>query len=224
LQGIKGGSHLIEMGLSSGEEEQVRRGWNIVNKNQNKIYNLVMDMLTFSKEREPAYEPCDLNEVVREVIELLEPRANELGVTLGFVADGTLPRILIDPEGIHRAALNIIANAVDAIEGREDGRVEVRTEYVALESLARLHVSDNGVGIPAEELGQLFTLFRSTKGARGTGIGLPVSEKIIREHGGTIRVQSQPGAGTNFVIELPLRTNAGMGSNPGHPARPASPE
>jgi signal transduction histidine kinase len=211
LQGIKGGSHLIEMGLSGGDEDQVRRGWGIVNKNQNKIYNLVMDMLTFSKEREPAYEACDLNEVVREVVELVEARATELGVAIGFTPDKLLPRIMIDPEGIHRALLNITANAVDATEGREKGRVEVRT--AARDSIARIIVCDNGVGIAPDELGQLFTLFRSTKGSRGTGIGLPVSDKIVREHGGAIRVQSQPGAGTEFVIELPLKTYS-AGSNP----------
>lgn len=215
LQGIKGGGHLIEMGLSSSDEEQVRRGWNIVNKNQNKIYNLVMDMLTFSKEREPAYQPCDLNEVVREVVELVEPRASELGVRIQFMPDAAMPHILIDPEGIHRATLNIVSNAVDATEGRQNSRIEVRTEYSAAHSLARVCVSDNGVGIPAEELAQLFTLFRSTKGARGTGIGLPVSDKILREHGGSIRVQSQPGAGTQFVIEMPVRSDAAAGTNAG---------
>jgi signal transduction histidine kinase len=204
LQGIKGGSHLIELGLSTNEAEQVRRGWSIVNKNQNRIYNLVMDMLTFSKEREPAYQPSDVNDVVREVIELVEPRANELGVKLRFITGAAIPKILIDPEGIHRATLNIVCNAVDATEGREQGRIDVRTEYAADESLVRIHVTDNGVGIPAEELNQLFTLFRSTKGARGTGIGLPVSDKIVREHNGTIRVQSQPGQGTHFIVELPV--------------------
>jgi signal transduction histidine kinase len=170
-----------------------------------------MDMLTFSKEREPAYEACDLNEVVREVVELVEARATELGVAIGFTPDKLLPRIMIDPEGIHRALLNITANAVDATEGREKGRVEVRT--AARDSIARIIVCDNGVGIAPDELGQLFTLFRSTKGSRGTGIGLPVSDKIVREHGGAIRVQSQPGAGTEFVIELPLKTYS-AGSNP----------
>jgi two-component system NtrC family sensor kinase len=219
LQGVKGGSHLIEVGLSSGEEEQVRRGWNIVNKNQNKIYNLVMDMLTFSKEREPACEATDLNEVIREVIELVEARASELGVTLEFTPDPTLPPVLVDPEGIHRAVLNIVSNAVDATEDREGGRVQVRAQHGAADSMARIHVIDNGVGIAAEELGQLFTLFRSTKGARGTGIGLPVSDKIVREHGGAIRVQSQPGAGTEFVLELPMRRD--MGSSADRPANPA---
>jgi signal transduction histidine kinase/pSer/pThr/pTyr-binding forkhead associated (FHA) protein len=208
LQGIKGGSHLIEMGLSGGGDDQVRRGWSIVNKNQNKIYNLVMDMLTFSKEREPAFENCDLNEVVREVVELMEPRANEISVKLQFVADESFPPVAIDPEGIHRAVLNIVTNALDATEQKEGGTVEVRTQYDSTRSAARICVRDNGVGIPREEMSQLFTLFRSSKGARGTGIGLPVSDKIVREHGGEIRVESQPGEGTEFVIELPVRTDS----------------
>lgn len=208
LQGIKGGSHLIEMGLSGGAEEQVRRGWNIVNKNQNKIYNLVMDMLTFSKEREPAFETCDLNQVVSEVVELMDPRAVEIAVKLEFIADESLPKIAIDPEGIHRAVLNIVSNALDATEQKEGGRVQVRTKFDPAQAVARVHVLDNGIGIPPEELSQMFTLFRSTKGARGTGIGLPVCDKIVGEHGGRIRVQSQPGEGTEFVIELPARTDS----------------
>jgi signal transduction histidine kinase/pSer/pThr/pTyr-binding forkhead associated (FHA) protein len=208
LQGIKGGSHLIEMGLSGGGDDQVRRGWNIVNKNQNKIYNLVMDMLTFSKEREPAFETCDLNEVVREVVELMEQRASEIAVKLQFVADESFPPIAIDPEGIHRAVLNIVTNALDATEQKEGGAVEVRTKFDPAQAVARVHVLDNGVGIAPEELPQIFALFSSTKGARGTGIGLPVSDKIVREHGGQIRVESQPGEGTEFIIELPVRTDS----------------
>jgi len=208
LQGIKGGSHLIEMGLSGGGEDQVRRGWNIVNKNQNKIYNLVMDMLTFSKEREPAFETCDLNHVVSEVVELMEPRAGEIAVKLEFVADETLPKIAIDPEGIHRAVLNIVSNALDATEQKEGGRVEVRTQFDPAQAAVQVRVLDNGVGIPAEELSQIFALFSSTKGARGTGIGLPVSDKIVAEHGGRIRVRSQPGEGTEFIIELPARSDS----------------
>ncbi len=205
LQGIKGGSHLIEMGLESGEHDPIRRGWNIVNKNQNKIYNLVMDMLTFSKEREPAIESADLNEVVSEVVELMEQRAAEIGVKLELVKDAAMPKMSIDPEGIHRAVLNIVANALDATDGNEAGRVQVRTRFDAAKSVACVHVADNGVGIPPEDLGQIFALFASTKGARGTGIGLPVSEKIIKEHGGRIDVHSRSGEGTEFVIELPFR-------------------
>ena len=80
LQGIRGGSYLIEMGLSQHDENVVRKGWDIVEKNQNKISTLVMDMLTFSKEREPEPVPSDLNQVVGEVVELMQARADELEV------------------------------------------------------------------------------------------------------------------------------------------------
>src|SRR5262249_45954122 len=82
LQGIRGGSYLIDLGLKEKDDSIVRRGWTIVEKNQTKIYNLVMDMLSFSKDREPALEPADLNETVGDVVELMQSRAQELGVQL----------------------------------------------------------------------------------------------------------------------------------------------
>ena len=117
LQGIRGGSYLIDMGLNEKDESIVRRGWTIVEKNQAKIYNLVMDMLSFSKDREPALEPTDLNETVGDVVELMQSRAEELGVQLTCKPAMTMPQVMIDPDGIHRAVLNIVTNAIDASEG-----------------------------------------------------------------------------------------------------------
>jgi signal transduction histidine kinase len=203
LQGIRGGSYLIDMGLNNKEEAIVRQGWGIVEKNQNKIYNLVMDMLSFSKDREPALEPADLNETVGDVIELMQSRAEELDVRLAWTPCASLPRILIDPEGIHRAVLNIVTNAIDASEGVENACVTVATEWDPETSTARVRISDNGVGIDESEVDSIFQIFASSKGSRGTGLGLPVSRKIVREHGGNIVVLSQPGRGATFVIELP---------------------
>src|SRR5207302_10091797 len=93
LQGIKGGSYLLEMGLNDKDDEIVRRGWTIVEKNQGKIYNLVMDMLSFSKDREPALEPSDLNETVGEVVELMRARADELGVELVWQPAQDIPPV-----------------------------------------------------------------------------------------------------------------------------------
>src|SRR5438045_9216354 len=80
LQGIRGGSYLIDMGLNEKDDSIVRRGWTIVEKNQTRIYNLVMDMLSFSKDREPVLEPASLNAIVSEVVELMPSRAQDLGV------------------------------------------------------------------------------------------------------------------------------------------------
>ena len=205
LQGIRGGSYLIDMGLKDQDEAIVRRGWTIVEKNQGKIYNLVMDMLSFSKEREPALELSDLNEMVADVIELMTSRAQELSVTLDWTPAKDLPQVMIDPDGIHRAVLNIVTNAVDAAEGKDGARVVVTTGWEAEGSVARVSVTDNGVGIEESEIDSIFQVFASTKGSRGTGLGLPVSQKIVREHGGKIVVTSRVGTGSTFVIELPMR-------------------
>ncbi len=242
LQGVRGGSYLIELGLkdhasavaectadsgpsesagastaAAGWEphearaardavEMIRKGWNIVERNQERITALVMDMLTFSKEREPEPCPSDLNEVTREVVSLMQARAEALDVDLKFAADDAMPTLMFDPEGLHRAILNLITNAIDACDQREDGQVEVATELTP--SLAIVRVRDNGSGIPAEDLEQIFGIFVSRKGGRGTGLGLPVSQKIIKEHGGRITVESTPGQGSLFTLELPVVTTA----------------
>jgi signal transduction histidine kinase len=203
LQGVRGGSYLIDLGLKDHDEELVRKGWGIVEKNQEKIYQLVMDMLTFGKERKPVLQPADLNETVGDVCELLTARAAELKVALEWIP-ADLPPMCIDGEGIHRAVLNIVGNALDAVDGREGACVRVNTAFDATSSLVSVTVADNGPGIPPDQLSQIFNIFESTKGARGTGIGLAVSQKIVREHGGDIHVSSTPGAGATFTLEWPL--------------------
>lgn len=205
MQGIKGGSYLIEMGLNQADDNLIRRGWGIVEKNQTKIYNLVMDMLSFSKEREPSIEPTDLDEVVADVVELMRSRATELGVRLDWEPAGGFGDTPVDPDGIHRAVLNIVSNALDASEGQPDARVRVSTEKDEARSVALIRVRDNGVGIDPEDLPRIFEVFASNKGSRGTGLGLPVSRKIVREHGGEIHVETELGRGSEFLVELPLK-------------------
>jgi signal transduction histidine kinase/pSer/pThr/pTyr-binding forkhead associated (FHA) protein len=206
MQGIKGGSYLVEMGLDQKDETITRKGWGIVEKNQAKIYNLVMDMLSFSKDREPALEPTDLNEIVGDVVELMQARAAELAVALEWRPAEDAPTVQLDPDGIHRAILNIVTNALDAAEGRPDPSVIVSTRFAPDGELAFVSVEDNGVGIPEPEQATIFEVFASTKGSRGTGLGLPVSDKIIREHGGRIVVESTPEVGSRFTVELPMKS------------------
>jgi len=211
LQGIRGGSYLIEMGLNDHDESIVRKGWDIVEKNQRRISSLVLDMLTFSKEREPDLAPCDLNDTVADVIELMQARAEEKQVTLQCDLAADMPALVYDPEGIHRATLNVVTNAIDACaenlqQSRPAGLVRVMTTYVAEGPLAQVAVADNGAGIAAEDLQDIFSLFVSRKGSRGTGLGLPVSQKILKEHGGQIRVESQVGRGSTFTLEFPAVT------------------
>ncbi|MEN6452071.1 MAG: ATP-binding protein [Thermoguttaceae bacterium] len=206
LQGIRGGSYLIEMGLKDHDEDVTRKGWNIVERNQNRISALVLDMLTFSKDREPDLVPSNLNEVVADVVELMRVRAEEEQVELSWLPAQPMPTLVFDPEGIHRAVLNVVTNAIDAVAERDlPRRVKVASQYSPAEGVARVVVSDNGPGIPEEQMADLFSPFVSTKKSRGTGLGLPVSQKILVEHGGKIIVDSDPGQGCRFTLELPAQ-------------------
>jgi hypothetical protein len=145
----------------------MRKGWNIVEKNQERISTLVMDMLTFSKEREPVAEAANLNELTADVVELMKGRAGEEQVELVWLPAPTMPTLMFDPEAMHRAVLNIMTNAIDACHEREGGRVEVSTQYSHEERMARVQVVDNGSGIPKEDLEKIFAVFVSRKGGRG---------------------------------------------------------
>jgi signal transduction histidine kinase len=205
LQGLRSGSDIMRMGLKEKKDDLLEKGWRITEKNQAKIYDLVMDMLSYSKERVPAVESTDLNEVVREVVEFLTPRATELGVVLEASLSDKLEPVQADPEGIHRALLNIVGNALDAAEGRPEPKVTVGTR-TGDQGWVRIIVLDNGVGIPPDKVADIFRPFVSTKGARGTGLGLPVSRKVLLEHGGDIVVQSQVNVGSKFTLKLPIKS------------------
>ncbi len=221
LQGVRGGSYLIELGLGDYDKseepqseegearddnavETIRKGWGIVERNQERISSLVMDMLTFSKERVPDPVPSDWNAVGEEVVELLQMRAEEAGVEMEAHFDSKMPIILFDPEAMHRAVMNVVGNAIDACEECEGGKIHVRTEYLADEKIAHFIVEDNGPGIEPDDLEAIFNVFVSRKGGRGTGLGLPASRKTLEEHGGQILVDSQPGQGSRFTLELPV--------------------
>jgi signal transduction histidine kinase len=206
LQGLRSGSEILKMGLADKDDAMLHQGWRIVEKNQGKIYDMVMDMLSYSKERVPAIEATDINAVVRDVLELVGGRAREIGAKLDTRLAADLPLVQVDPEGLHRALLNIISNGLDAVEDRKNPLVGVVTKLDPEAGWVRILILDNGVGIPAEKLAEIFKPFISTKGAKGTGLGLAVSRKIFREHGGDILVQCQPGKTTTFILRLPVKS------------------
>ena len=203
LQGIRGGSFLIEEGLKDDDPEVVRKGWRMVEKIQERISNLVLDMLTFSKERQPDPVAADVNEVAADVVDLMQSRASDLGVQLCWQPADKIPQFTFDPDGLRHAILNVVTNAIDACEKVDQPRVVVSTEYPSEENIVRVIVQDNGSGIEPEDLQKIFTVFESRKGSRGTGLGLPVSQKILQEHGGEVHVESPPGQGSRFTLELP---------------------
>jgi signal transduction histidine kinase/pSer/pThr/pTyr-binding forkhead associated (FHA) protein len=206
MQGIVFGSDMVRTAMKEKDGPLLEKGWRLVEKNQAKIHELVLDMLSFSKEREPTIEWVDLNSIVEDVVEVLRGRVEDAGVRLEVRPGPGVNRVPADPEGVHRSLLNILTNAVDAVEGRPDPYIGVQTLLEPNNEWARIIILDHGPGIPPEKIADIFRPFVSTKGSKGTGLGLPVSRKIIREHGGDITVESKVGKGSKFVIRIPMRS------------------
>ena len=138
------------------------------------------------------------------MLDVVRGRAADGGVAVELAPVEGLSPVTCDPEGVHRALLNVVGNAVDAVADRDGARVVVAVG--AEGGFAEITVTDNGPGIPADKLADVFKPFVSTKGSRGTGLGLAVSRKILREHGGDILVESTEGKGSRFTLRLPLRS------------------
>ena len=161
---------------------------------------IVNSLLNFSRTSPTEFAPLDLNKIVRETLTLLEHQLASAGVRLETALSETLPRMRGNSGKLQQVFLNLFLNARDAMEG--GGSLTVGSS--SRDGFVRVTVRDSGSGIPAENLQRIFDPFFTTKGARkGTGLGLSVSYGIVREHGGDIEVQSEPGKGACFVLSFP---------------------
>ena len=198
---------MVEKALVAEDLSVIDRVWKILRRSNQRISNLVLDMLAYSKERKPDTQPCQINEVCKEAAELCHDRIKTKHGKLHLDLDPKLPRILADPQGIHRCLLNLLTNAIDALD-EEQGEVKISTQKKG-DNEVLITVDDNGTGIPEHIRQRIFDVFFSTKGSQGTGLGLAVTKKIIEEHEGSIEVQSSENQGTKFVIRLPIEKTAG---------------
>ncbi|MBE9581467.1 MAG: response regulator [Proteobacteria bacterium] len=206
LVGLEGGVYVVDKGLEKDNMGKVGTGWDMVRRNIGRISSLVMDLLSYSKEREPEYEVCSPNAIADDVCELMDSKAKECGIEIVRGFDPTIGEVSLDPKGIHRCLLNLVSNAIDARMAHQneskEHQVQVTTKSES-HGWVTFQVSDNGCGMDETVRKQIFTSLFSTKGSQGTGLGLLVTQKIVQEHGGSISVDSQPGKGSTFTIRLP---------------------
>ncbi len=203
LSCMQAGSEMVERALRHENVESVRKGWGVVQRNERKIAELVMDMLNYSTARQPVRAASDLNNILRDLVETVQPQADTLGVTLDLQLDEKLPTVEVDASGIQRCLLNLLTNAMDAVRGVEAPKITLTTEQ--RDGLAVMGVADNGPGIPEAVLPRIFDVFMSTKGNQGTGLGLAVVKKIVHEHAGEISAANRPEGGAQFTIQLPFK-------------------
>jgi two-component system, NtrC family, sensor kinase len=208
LHGFKGGNYLMEVGFKKGDTDKLKAGWGMIQKNIKHTSELVMDLLSYSKVREPEYEQCNPNDIAEDVCQVLEETAREHNVSMIKKFDPAISQVSIDPRSIHTTLMNLVSNAIDAcVFDDTPGKSLEVTLKTALEdgNMIRFDVIDNGMGMNQEVKNKIFTSFFSTKGHKGTGLGLLVARKLIEDHSGTIDVLSEVGKGTTFIIRVPFR-------------------
>jgi nitrogen-specific signal transduction histidine kinase len=211
LTGLDGGVYLLNTGLDRRMPERVEEGWLMIRRNVEHIRSMVLDLLYVAKEREPVWEPTHLREMALRVAKLFRRRAQDMRLEFLVEVDAAEDLFEVEPKSLEASLVNILENAFDAC--RVDSRKDIHTVQFGFRTegdYAVFVVQDDGLGMDRETRERLFSLFFSSKGAEGTGLGLFIANKVIEKHRGSIEVESDPGSGTRFRVKIPrLRENAG---------------
>jgi len=204
LNGIRFGSAVADRYLTAGQYDKAMEGWQVVRKNNQMLSNLVLDMLSLARDTKFHPFPTDVNDLAEQICKLVRDRAADDGIEIEFARDDELGEVMVDPTQLYRCLLNIVSNAVEACHN--GGRVRVRVRRGKNRPRCTISVTDNGPGIAPQHRDKLFTEFFTTKGSRGTGLGLAVTKKLITQMNGSITFHTVVGHGTKFVITLPIGT------------------
>jgi signal transduction histidine kinase len=200
LEGLHGGAYVVDEGIKDGDMELAAKGLDIVKRNITEISSMAQNILYSSKKRDLIYRKVSPNEIVRDVVDLFQEKANAMDIELKHETDQVLPLVRLDPISIRRMLENFIWNALDAC--KKDTEKDFHAVVVRADLHDKFHfkfeVEDNGVGMDEETKTSIFDEFYSTKGGHGTGLGLLVVDKIVKEHAGKVEVLTAPGRGTTF--------------------------
>jgi len=214
LQGIVTYSHLLLERTSI--DESTKQSLQKIVVQANRSRDIIRGLLDFSRQRKPDKTLCNINNLLQESLSFLENQALMHNIQITTQLDNDLPSIVIDPSQVQRVFINIIVNAAEAMNG--NGKLSITTKSDPVRGCIEIIISDTGMGISEENLEKIFDPFFTTKETgHGVGLGLAISYGIIKEHGGTISVESEIGKGTTFIIRLPI-TTVRNGTENGHQA------
>ena len=208
LDALNGGAYLVRVGMGKDNRERIEEGLAMVEEGIELIRALSHNMLYFAREWKPELQKMDLDELIQSIRELNRQAAVDHGVALRHQASEGFPPVMCDPKLIHMATTDILVNAIDACTEKQyaDGQSAEIVLGSYLEEggdFAVIEVRDNGCGMTEEIRRNIFTPFFSTKSTLGTGLGLALTARIIRVHGGNILVDSEPDRGTTFRVRIP---------------------
>ncbi len=204
LAGLDGGIYLVESGLAKEDSERVKEGWDAVKTIVDRIRKLVLNILFFAKERELKREPTDVLNFAYDVAAGIESKIKAEGIVLECDFADTLEEVKMDAGVVRLALINILENALDAcVEDTAKKSHKIVFSVKPDDKQIVFEIRDDGTGMDRETRESLFTLFFSSKGNKGTGLGLFIANKVIEQHGGKIKLDSKPNRGSRFRITIP---------------------
>jgi signal transduction histidine kinase len=219
LTGLDGGMYILSSGISKNKEEDIIEGWQTVKVMVDRIREMVLNILYYAKERDLKWEVVDALSFAEEVASVVEPKTQ--GTEIKFIRDfdSSVGKFEIDTSVVRSALVNILENAVDACTHDKASKTHEIFFKVGQDGDRILfEIRDNGMGMDQETRENMFTLFFSSKGSKGTGLGLFISNQIVEQHGGTIEVESEPAEGTSFRIFMPKTLPETAKTHPNGPA------
>ncbi len=205
LNGLEGGVYVTQSAMRRQDETLLQTGWGMVKRNIEKISHLVKDLLSFSKLRSSERKWLSPNELAEDAGSLFEEKARQLGIDLVMDLEPDLDEVFLDPKTTHACLTNLLSNAIDACEedtAKERHRIVLRTRR-AQDDGVTFEVQDDGKGMDEAVTKRIFANFFTSKGGRGTGLGLMVTQQIVHEQGGRISFETEPGKGSVFRVVLP---------------------
>jgi len=184
------------------EDEDILEMLELISTAGNRASQVVRNLLDFARKEHYDFEPTDINDTISKSLALVQHELLSRSIELNFEPEDNLPLVLASYDHLQGVWLNLLLNAIDAIDS-DDGIIRVVTKSKGKE--LRVTVNDNGKGIPQEQVSRIFEPFYTTKEpGRGTGLGLSVCHRTIKQHGGNMLVNSQLGSGTEFTVILPV--------------------
>ncbi|MCS6803888.1 MAG: ATP-binding protein [Acidobacteriota bacterium] len=200
LAGIKGALEIVLENLPEGDAN--RAVLKHVLDETMRVNRVISDLLDYARPHTASNTRTNLNQLIEHAITMTQMQVADGHVEIEFRQDPHLPTVMVDPDEMQKVILNLLLNAVHAVQGKSKGRIIVTTSFDPKDEAIILQVTDNGEGIAPEHLEKIFRPFYTTK-KKGTGLGLATSHRIITNYGGTISVESTVGQGSSFVVRLP---------------------
>lgn len=207
LTALDGSIYELETGLQRDDRTRMAGAYEQIKEVTERIKKMVLDILYYAKSRELQYELTDVRELAETVVSTVSRQARHKGISIVTELNGNLGSIEMDPNWMQAALINFLDNAVDACvfdTAEKDHRVVFRVSSGDSETVC-FSIQDNGMGMDQQTQETLFTLFFSSKGSQGTGLGLFIANHIVQQHGGSIAIQSELQAGSRFDVCLPRK-------------------